>query len=344
MGTCANCGSTSGPGRAEIRKLTSYTALLTDAQADKLEKIVRDGTFLLRDVPYAKFSGVKKDFNVTYYTSRKLVIQGKGTKDFVEFVLEPEVLEAAKLGYETIVDPTLMEARIGVDESGKGDFFGPMCIAGVYVNAEVLKAWAGSGIRDSKSISGDAQIAKFADLINNTPGCVSTVVPIGNEAYNRMHGANKSVNRVLAWGHARVIENLLGQRHRMNPMPLRAISDQFASTKDTIEKALMSEGRKIELVQRHKAESDLAVAAASILARHEFVTRLKRLETQYGCKLPKGASAQVEEAAKAFIAKHGPEALPKVAKMHFRTSYRVLGLPEPPKVEWKKGKPAKQDE
>ena len=344
MGCCANYDSTSALARAEIRILTSYTAVLTDAQAEKLEKIVRDGTFLLRDVPYAKFSGVKKDFNITYYASHKLVIQGKGTKDFVEFILEPEVLEAAKLGYETVLDPTLMEARIGVDESGKGDFFGPMCIAGVYVNAAVLKSWAGSGIRDSKSISGDAQIAKFADLINNTPGCVSTVVPIGNEAYNRMHNANKSVNRVLAWGHARVIENLLGQRHRMNPMPLRAISDQFASTKDTIEKALMSEGRKIELVQRHKAESDLAVAAASILARHEFVTRLKRLETQYGCKLPKGASAQVEEAAKAFVAKHGAEALPKVAKMHFRTSYRVLGLPEPPKTEWKKGKSAKQEE
>ncbi|HTI69260.1 MAG TPA: ribonuclease HIII [Candidatus Limnocylindria bacterium] len=323
--------------------MTSYTALLTDAQARELEKIVRDGTFLLRDVPYAKFSGAKKEFNVTYYESHKVVVQGKGTKDFVEFVLEPQVLQAAKLGYETILDPALMDARIGVDESGKGDFFGPMCIAGVYVNEAVLKAWKGSGIRDSKSISGDAQIAKFADLINNTPGCVTTVVPIGNEAYNRMHSANKSVNRVLAWGHARVIENLLGQRHRMNPPPLRAISDQFASTKDTIEKALLAEGRKLELVQRHKAEEDLAVAAASILARHEFVTRLKRMETQYGCKFPKGASSQVEEAAKAFVKQHGPEALPKVAKMHFRTSYRVLGLPEPPKVEWKKGKSAKAE-
>ena len=102
---------------------------------------------------------------------------------------------------------------------------------------------------------------------------------------------------MLAWGHARVIENLMGQRQRMNPPPVRAISDQFASNKETVAKALMSLGREIELVQKHRAEEDLAVAAASILARHEFVTRLGALEKQYGTKLPKGASAAVDTAA-----------------------------------------------
>ena len=98
----------------------------------------------------------------------------------------------------------------------------------------------------------------------------------------------------------------------------------------------MSLGREIELVQRHKAEEDIAVAAASILARHEFVVRLKALEKQFGVALPKGASAAVETAGKDFVAKLGPEALPKVAKMHFRTRYRVLSQEEPPKVEWRK--------
>jgi len=153
-----------------------------------------------------------------------------------------------------------------------------------------------------------------------------------------MHGMNKSVNRVLAWGHARVIENLLGQRHRMIPPPVRAISDQFAADKSTIEKALLSLGREIELVQRHKAESDMAVAAASILARDEFVHRLKKLEQTFETPLPKGASSAVETAGRAFVAKHGADALPKVAKMHFRTSFRVRGLPEPAKVEWKRPK------
>jgi ribonuclease HIII len=126
------------------------------------------------------------------------------------------------------------------------------------------------------------------------------------------------------------------QQHRMEPKPVRAISDQFASSKDVVAKSLMSLGRSIELLQRHKAEEDLAVAAASILARHEFVTRLAALEKQFEIKLPKGASAAVDAAAKEFIARHGVENLPKVAKMHFRTALRAQGLPEPPKVAWRK--------
>ena len=126
------------------------------------------------------------------------------------------------------------------------------------------------------------------------------------------------------------------QREKMDPAPVRAISDQFAQDKSTVAKALMDLGRSIELVQRHRAEEDLAVAAASILARDEFVRRLKRLETDFKAELPKGASAAVEKAGKAFVTQHGPELLGKVAKLHFRTAFRVLGLPEPPKVEWKR--------
>jgi ribonuclease HIII len=161
-------------------------------------------------------------------------------------------------------------------------------------------------------------------------------VPIGNEAYNRLYEKMRSVNTLLAWGHARIIENLMGQRHRMAPSPVRAISDQFATDKNTVAKALMALGREIELVQRHKAEEDLAVAAASILARHEFVTRLAKLEKEFEMVLPKGASAAVDAAAKEFVKKHGAENLPKVAKMHFRTALRAQGLPEPPKTEWRR--------
>ena len=122
----------------------------------------------------------------------------------------------------------------------------------------------------------------------------------------------------------------------MNPAPVRAISDQFASHKETVAKALMSLGRTIELVQKHRAEEDLAVAAASILARNEFVQRLGKLEKQYQMVLPKGASTAVDAAAKEFVAKYSAEELAKVAKMHFRTALRAQGLPEPPKVEWRK--------
>ena len=315
--------------------LTSYTCKLTDAQADRLKSWIEQSGFRPREVPYARFAGEKDKVNVVFYESGKLVIQGKGTQEFVEFVMEPEILQEARLGYEAVLNPALMDPRLGVDESGKGDFFGPLCVAGAYINERVVKAWQDAGIRDSKNISSDRKIAELARRIRETPGCVSTVVPIGPEAYNRLYAKVRSVNRLLAWGHARVIENLMLQQDRMNPKPVRAISDQFAQSKETVAKALMGLGRQIELVQRHKAEEDLAVAAASILARHEFVTRLAALGSQFHLEFPKGASAKVDQVAKDFVAKHGPEGLAKVAKMHFRTSFRAQGLPEPPRQEWK---------
>jgi ribonuclease HIII len=319
-----------------VKPLTSHTCKLTDAQAKALEDYLRGHDFEFREVPYARFAAAKKDINAVFYESGKLVLQGKGTQEFIEFVLEPEILREAKLGYEAVLNPELLAPRLGVDESGKGDFFGPLCVAGVYINEQVINAWKDAGIRDSKNISSDKRIRELSDLIRDTPGCVSTVVPIGNEAYNRLYTTMRSVNSMLAWGHARVIENLMLQKHRMNPPPVRAISDQFASNKETVAKALMSLGRTIELVQRHKAEEDLVVAAASILARNEFVTRLGKMEKQFEMKFPKGASAAVDNAAKEFIARHGAANLGKVAKMHFRTALRAQGLPEPPKVEWRK--------
>jgi ribonuclease HIII len=260
------------------------------------------------------------------YNSGKLVVQGKGTREFVEFVLEPQVLREARLGYERVLSPELFVPRLGIDESGKGDLFGPLCVAGVYVNEEVIRAWQDAGIRDSKRIASDARIGELAELIRSTRGCVTAVVPIGNKAYNRLHAKMQNVNALLAWGHARVIENLMSQQHRMNPPPVKAISDQFARDKDVVAKALMPMGRRIELTQTYRAEEDLAVAAASILARHEFITRLKKLEGQYGMLLPRGASLVVEDAAKKFIARHGPENFARVAKLHFRTALRALGV------------------
>ena len=319
-----------------MKPLTSYTCKLTDAQASALKALLQERNYKFREVPYARFAGEKDKLNVVFYESGKLVLQGKGTQEFIEFVLEPEILKEAKLGYEAVLNPELLDPRLGVDESGKGDFFGPLCIAGVYVNADVIKSWEDAGIRDSKNISSDKKIRELADLITDTRGCVTSVVAIGNERYNQLYSKMGSVNTMLAWGHSRVIENLMGQKHRMTPLPVRAISDQFASSKDVVAKALMPLGREIELVQRHKAEEDIAVAAASILARNEFVTRLGEMEKKYGMEFPKGASSFVDAAAKEFVAKFGAEKLKEVSKIHFRTWFRALGLPEPPKVEWRK--------
>jgi len=319
-----------------VKPLTSYTCKLTDEQASALNAALRARDWKPREVPYARFAYESPRANVVFYESGKLVVQGKGTQEFIEFVLEPEVLKQAKLGYETVLNPDLLLPRIGVDESGKGDFFGPLCIAGVYINENIVNAWRDSGIRDSKNISSDKKIAELAEKIRKTPGCVVDVVPIGNEAYNRLYTKMQSVNTILAWGHARVIENLLGRKHEMIPPPVKAMSDQFAASKSVIEKALMKAGREINLVQQHRAEEDLAVAAASILARDAFVKGLSKLEKKFEVELPKGASTAVDEAAKKFVTAHGVENLGAIAKMHFRTALRAQGLPEPPKKEWRR--------
>src|SRR6266487_3069396 len=186
-----------------MKPLTSYTCKLTDEQAATLKACLAARNYGFREVPYARFAGEKEKTNVVFYESGKLVVQGKGTQEFVEFVLEPEVLKQARLGYEAVLNPELLLPRFGVDESGKGDFFGPLCIAGVYVNEAVVKAWQDSGIKDSKNISSDKRIHELAELIRKTSGCVTTTVPVGNEAYNRLYGSMRSVNRLLAWGHAR---------------------------------------------------------------------------------------------------------------------------------------------
>lgn len=164
-----------------------HTCKLTPEQAASLQELIEARGWRPRTVEHALFAGEKENVNLVYYKSGKLVVQGKGTAEFVEFVLEPEILKQATVGYEAVLNPELLQPRLGIDESGKGDFFGPMCVAGVYVNERVIDAWRESGIRDSKSIGSDAQISRLAEVIRDTPGCVSTVVPIGNEAYNRLY-------------------------------------------------------------------------------------------------------------------------------------------------------------
>jgi ribonuclease HIII len=303
--------------------MNSHTAKLSPEKAEALRGILAKRDFEPAEVPHAVFSYKRPSLKVTWYNSGKLLVQGKGTKEFVEFTLEPEVLGEAAFGEMLNAESEQFDPRIGVDESGKGDFFGPLVVAGVYINDSIARALDKMGVKDSKAITSDKKISKLAEGIRNISGCVHSVVPIGNASYNRLHQQMRNVNKILAWGHARVIENLLGQRDRMNPAPLRAISDQFSRSKSTIQSALMEEGRQLELVQMHKAESDLAVAAASILARDVFVQRIKELSNEFDLELPKGASAKVDQVGVEFLSKHGINKLGQAAKLHFRTTQKI---------------------
>ncbi len=206
--------------------------------------------------------------------------------------------------------------RIGIDESGKGDYFGPLVIAAVFVDATTHGELKLMAVRDSKKIS-DGRILELAPDIKTI--CPHSVIAIGPQKYNELYAKIKNLNRLLAWGHAKALETLLEQGVTCE----RAISDQFGDER-MIVNALQEKGRKIALEQRPKAESDVAVAAASILARAEFLLRLKRLSQEVGTTLPKGASPSVELAAKMLIKKHGQDRLGSVAKLHFKTTKAIL--------------------
>lgn len=307
--------------------LTSYTTKLTEEQIDLVKKYLQDQQFQFYEVAYARFAGKKGKINVVVYTNGKCVVQGKETEEFVTFFLEPQVLGEAKLGYEEELNPKAYEPHIGVDESGKGDFFGPLVVAGVFAMKGSFSELKKMGVRDSKLITSDKRAIDLAKEIKKRHDCVVEVVAMGNEAYNRLYQKMRNVNDMLGWGHARVIENLMA---RIDPdetgsICARAVSDQFGN-KRIIQSALMKRGKKIELEQRHRAEDDLAVAAASIVARAEFVTRLYQLGEKYKIPFPKGASAQVKEIGKVLVQNHGPNILNLTAKTHFKTAKEVIEM------------------
>ncbi|QJE96771.1 ribonuclease HIII [Luteolibacter luteus] len=301
--------------------LTSHTAPLTAAQASRLREVLEERGYEFETKPYTLYAAKKGKLNVSVYEKGpKVLVQGKETEDFIRFILEPEILGEAKLGYEEELDPEMFAPHFGIDESGKGDYFGPLVIAGVYTDAPVARALRAAGVMDSKRIASSKRIRDLAAKIREVPGIAISVVAIGPERYNEMFSSFGNLNRLLAWGHARVIANLAEQR----PSCPRALSDQFARP-DVLARALKAQKVEIQLDQRTKGESDIAVAAASILARERFVDWMDKTSTAGGIILPLGASAAVIDAARQFTAKHGIDALGKVAKLHFKTTTAVTG-------------------
>src|SRR3954471_15740630 len=299
--------------------MTSYTHPLTTEQAKKLRNLLRDLGFEFGERPYTIFFAQKDKLSVAVYEKGpKVLAKGRGVEEFVQFQLEPNVLGEAKLGYEEVHSPEMFEPHFGIDESGKGDFFGPLVIAGVYVDREIARKFLEAGIQDSKRIGSDKRIRDLAKVIRTTPGAIGDTITIGPERYNDLYEKFGNLNSLLGWGHARVIENLLERK----PDCPRALSDKFADA-SVIEKALLKHGQNIRLEQRTKAESDLAVAAASILAREAFIDWLESRGKALGVTLGRGVSNDVKDAARKVVEGGGPEALRKVAKLHFRTAYDV---------------------
>ena len=299
--------------------LHSQTIPLSPEQAETLRGVLGERGFDFAEKPYTLYTARKEKLSIAVYEKGpKAVIQGKGLEDFITFVLEPEVLGEARLGYEEVHSPEQFEPHFGIDESGKGDLFGPLVIAGVFLDGDLARHLRDAGVQDSKAISSDKKIRDLAAMIRKS-GAPSEVIVITPEKYNQLYRSIGNLNRLLAWGHARVIENLCA---RVPDCP-RALSDKFADAR-VLQKALLEKGRKIQLDQRTKAESDYAVAAASILAREGFINWLDKSGKELGVVLAKGVSPKVKAAAAEIITGYGADMLPKVAKMHFKTASEVL--------------------
>ena len=302
--------------------MKSYSTSLTHEQGLTLRNILMDRGFGFSDKEHAQWHASGPSLSISLYKSGKLLIQGKGTEEFVLFTLEPDILKKAELGYENILNGKGKEEpyipHIGIDESGKGDFFGPLVISSAFVPSEYREKLIKLGVKDSKEISGDNKLIAIASDVRKLLGDCFSLVAIGNPAYNNLYAKIGNLNKLLAWGHARALENLLDK----NIDCTYAISDQFGN-KSLIENALMKKGKTIKLIQRTKAESDIAVAAASILARAEFLRRLSMLSEELRLKVPKGASTAVKTAAREIIEKYGVEKLSSVSKMHFKTYKEV---------------------
>ena len=206
-------------------------------------------------------------------------------------------------------------SHIGVDESGKGDYFGYLVVAAVYVDDTMEKKLKELKVKDSKLLI-DSTALKLAKEIKKI--CKYDIVKISPEKYNPLYKKFNNLNTILAWAFARSIENLLSTPLK----PEFIITDKFGDEK-FLEDALMEKGRKVKILQMIKAESDIAVAAASVLARAEFLQTLRALSREIGYVLPKGAT-HVEEAAKHIIQNYGIEGLSAIAKMHFRTTKKIL--------------------
>ena len=328
----------------DAEQATSYTCRLDPAQLPLLTEILRERGWNFSAVPHAHWRAARDKLHVVAYHSGKLTVQGKGTGEFVLYFLEPEILREAHLGYETAsgseaageatsaaLAGVIGEPHAGIDESGKGDFFGPLVIAAVFADPAVAAALRKAGVRDSKLIKSEARIQALAAEIRKLSGGRFAIVPLGPEAYNRTYSGIGNLNRLLAWGHARALENLLERA----PECRLAVADKFGDER-LIRQALLTKGRQVELRQEVRAEADVVVAAASILARAEFLRRLHRLSEEHGSPLPRGAGAEVDRIAAELAKRGGRELLSKVGKLHFRTAFRALGLPEPPRTEFRR--------
>ena len=294
--------------------MNNYSIKLDKNKEKSLKEFFVNDNATISEQQYAFWRAKTPKYTAVFYTSGKFLIQGSDITNIVdkteEFLGISTNTQTTLFSNTETTGSTVPICHIGVDESGKGDFFGPLVIAGVLVDEESTKILIKAGVKDCKKVE-DKNISKLAAIIKNN--CVFSIVTINPSKYNEIYTKFNNLNKLLAWGHARTIENILEKKDCTY-----AISDKFGDEK-LIKNALMEKGKNIELEQKHRAESDIAVAAASILARAHFIAGINDLSKKYNIEIPKGASSKVIEVAKTIAKNFSKEELKNVAKIHFKT-------------------------
>ena len=346
---------------------TCYTFELDAEQQDKFLALLAAGNYRSKQVPYSLAAVEGDGFNCALYQKekhgrRKLCVQGSKAQDFVEFFLEPNGVVPLTMGGAADASVRVTGSVVAVssgatgeatkgahggsDESGKGDYFGPLVVACCYVDddlAEKLRSlrveWFDAnnvkhvdegGARDCKLITNNVVLMRLGTMIRQLLGPTRyAVVKIGPAAYNRLYAKIKNINRLLAWAHGTCIEELLEKQ----PTCPRVVVDQFAPTEAVIKRSLKERGKKIVVEQRHKAESySIAVAAASVLARETFLRALCDMAVEVDPKataplgvVPLGSSdPRVRALAEEMVKAQGPVWLMNHCKAHFQTTDKVL--------------------
>lgn len=298
--------------RVRTRPLATYRVPPDDL--DALCALLHQRAYDFEDRPHQRFLARFGKTVINAYESGSVVLAGAPPTEDVLAWLE-EHREAPPEKYPM---PDVPFPHAGSDESGKGDYFGPLVVAGAVLEARDASAFVSWGVRDSKRLD-DEQALVLAERIRRAlPRGAWKVLRLAPERYNAMHRDVCSANRVLAWAHARVLDDLAAA----NPACAAAIVDRFAQAR-VLEAALGEPARRLRIEQVPRGERDPAVAAASVLARAEFLLELRVLSARYDVHLPPGAT-HVEDAARRFVSQFGADELARVAKLHFRTTQRVL--------------------
>ncbi len=300
--------------------------------ADILGKLAQCGIQVYEQVPLPYglqlrliFEDEKAVLNI-YHSAKKgisLVIGGKTGTRIRSMLQEMVGGHVAQQALQTPESKHSWEDWVGSDESGKGDYFGPLVVCSFRANREVEKELWAMGVMDSKLLQ-DWQIRELAQKIyKEFPGCMNGIVLVP-KTYNRiiedMKKQGRNLNDLLAWQHFKVLEEMLS----VGNAPDGVLVDQFTSRK-TLSRLFQAKEIDVNLIERPRSENDAAVAAASILARFQYISAMAEMSRKFKIGFPLGASAKVDRVGREFVQKYGVERLGEVAKLHFKNTSRVLG-------------------